>query len=72
MPNIDMVFRDTLRLMATAPGLYVTPSEDEVICSRFHVAANNLLSVLIHLVHRDMKVWGSDANESRPKKVADG
>ncbi|KAM0504724.1 hypothetical protein ACHAP8_002110 [Fusarium lateritium] len=71
MPYVNMVLRETLRLMPTAPGFYVTPEKDEVIGGQYSVAANEPLFCFLHLVHRDPKVWGPDAEEFKPERMAD-
>jgi cytochrome P450/NADPH-cytochrome P450 reductase len=71
MPYINMILRESLRLMPTAPGFYVTPEKDEIIGGQYSVAANEPLLCFLHLVHRDPKVWGSDAEEFRPERMAD-
>ncbi|RGP80297.1 putative bifunctional p-450:nadph-p450 reductase [Fusarium longipes] len=71
MPYINMIFRETLRLMPTAPGFYVTPKKDEIIGGQYAVSADEPLLCFLHLVHRDPKVWGSDAEEFKPERMAD-
>lgn len=71
MPYVNMILRETLRLMPTAPGFYVTPAKDEVIGGQYAVAAGEPLLIFLHLIHRDPKVWGPDAEEFRPERMSD-
>lgn len=71
MPRIDMIMRETLRLMPTAPGFYVTPFKDEVIGNQYPVSAGEPLFVFLHLIHRDPEIWGDNAEEFRPERMAD-
>ncbi|KAF0636536.1 hypothetical protein FPSE5266_08050 [Fusarium pseudograminearum] len=71
MPYVNMILRETLRLMPTAPGFHVTPYKDEIIGGQYAVPANEPLFCFLHLIHRDPKVWGADAEEFRPERMAD-
>ncbi|KAH7179891.1 cytochrome P450 [Fusarium flagelliforme] len=71
MPYITQVLRETLRLMPTAPGFSVTPKKDEIIGGKYAVAANQPLLLLLHLIHRDPQVWGPDAEDFKPERMAD-
>ncbi|RKK86564.1 Bifunctional cytochrome P450/NADPH--P450 reductase [Fusarium oxysporum] len=71
MPYINMIFRETLRLMPTAPGFYVTPFKDEVIGGQYNVSAGDPLLLFLHMIHRDPEVWGPDAEDFRPERMAD-
>ncbi|RBQ80378.1 hypothetical protein FVER14953_12598 [Fusarium verticillioides] len=71
MPYINMIFRETLRLMPTAPGFYVTPFKDEVIGGQYNVSAGDPLFLFLHMIHRDPEVWGPDAEVFRPERMAD-
>lgn len=69
LPYIDAILRESLRLMPTAPGFFVTPLKDEVIGGQFMVEKGHPLFILLHLVHRDPAVWGSDAEEFKPERM---
>ncbi|KAF5660874.1 putative bifunctional P-450:NADPH-P450 reductase [Fusarium heterosporum] len=71
LPYINMILRETLRLMPTAPGFSVTPFKDEVIGGKYHVEANQGLFCFLHLIHRDPEVWGPDADEFKPERMND-
>ncbi|KAF4344530.1 putative bifunctional P-450:NADPH-P450 reductase [Fusarium beomiforme] len=71
MPYINMIFRETLRLMPTAPGFYVTPFKDEVIGGQYNVSAGKPLFCFLHMIHRDPEVWGPDAEEFKPERMSD-
>ncbi|KAI8261191.1 Bifunctional cytochrome P450/NADPH--P450 reductase [Colletotrichum sp. SAR 10_77] len=69
LPFLDSVFRETLRLMPTAPGYYVTPFKDEIIGGQYLVKPGEALCVLLHTLHRDPAVWGADAEEFKPDRM---
>ncbi|KAL3296169.1 putative bifunctional P-450:NADPH-P450 reductase [Colletotrichum asianum] len=69
LPFLDSVFRETLRLMPTAPGYYVTPFKDEIIGGKYLVKPGEALCVLLHTLHRDPAVWGADAEEFKPDRM---
>ncbi|KAI8176457.1 Bifunctional cytochrome P450/NADPH--P450 reductase [Colletotrichum sp. SAR 10_75] len=69
LPFLDSVFRETLRLMPTAPGYYVTPFKDEIIGGQYLIKPGEALCVLLHTVHRDPAVWGTDAEEFKPDRM---
>ncbi|KAM0341685.1 hypothetical protein ACHAPU_009933 [Fusarium lateritium] len=71
MPYINMIIRETLRLMPTAPGFYVTPYKDDVIGGKYHIDANQGLFCFLHLIHRDPEVWGPDAEDFKPERMND-
>lgn len=56
---LDQIFRESLRLYPTAPGLAVTPLEPTTIGGPDGYAVNpgDTLFVLIGLMHRDPKIW---------------
>ncbi|KAJ0372119.1 hypothetical protein COL26b_009276 [Colletotrichum chrysophilum] len=57
LPFLDSVFRETLRLMPTAPGYYVTPFKDEIIGGQYLVKPGEAL------------FWGADAEEFKPDRI---
>ncbi|CAG7564439.1 unnamed protein product [Fusarium equiseti] len=71
MPYINQILRETLRLMPTAPGFYVTPEKDEIVGGKYAVPANEPLFLFLHLIHRDPAVWGPDAEDFKPERMAD-
>ncbi|KAJ4004770.1 hypothetical protein NW766_011504 [Fusarium irregulare] len=71
MPYINQILRETLRLMPTAPGFYVTPEKDEIIGGKYAVPAGEPLLIFLHLIHRDPAVWGPDAEDFKPERMAD-
>ncbi|KAF4924779.1 Bifunctional cytochrome P450/NADPH--P450 reductase [Colletotrichum viniferum] len=74
LPFLDSVFRETLRLMPTAPGYYVTPFKDEIIEGQYLVKPGEALCVLLHTLHRDPAVWGADVEgfeQDRMKNLND-
>ncbi|CAJ0554425.1 Ff.00g129380.m01.CDS01 [Fusarium sp. VM40] len=71
MPYINMIIRETLRLMPTAPGFYLTPSKDEIVGGQYSIPANEPVFCFLHQIHRDPAVWGPDAEVFRPERMAD-
>ncbi|KAI1851267.1 hypothetical protein JX266_003342 [Neoarthrinium moseri] len=69
IPYIDAVLRETLRLMPTAPGFYVTPFQNETIGGKYHVKPGESICVLLDPLHRDPKVWGLDADKFKPERM---
>ncbi|KAK1975552.1 LOW QUALITY PROTEIN: cytochrome P450 [Colletotrichum cereale] len=70
LPFLDSVFRETLRLMPTAPGYYVTPLKDEIVGGKYAVKPGEALCVLLHTLHRDPVVWGPDAEDFKPDRMS--
>ena len=56
---LDQIFRESLRLFPTAPGLAVTPFEPTTIGGEngYEVNPGDTLFVLIGLLHRDPEIW---------------
>jgi cytochrome P450/NADPH-cytochrome P450 reductase len=71
IPYISMILRETLRLMPTAPGFYLTPSKDETVGGKYNIAANEPVFCFLHQIHRDPQVWGPDADVFKPERMAD-
>ncbi|SPJ78607.1 probable bifunctional P-450:NADPH-P450 reductase [Fusarium torulosum] len=71
MPYISMILRETLRLMPTAPGFYVTSSKDETVGGQYDIPANEPVFCFLHQIHRDPQVWGPDAEDFKPERMAD-
>jgi cytochrome P450/NADPH-cytochrome P450 reductase len=71
LPYISMILRETLRLMPTAPGFYLTPSKDEIVGGKYNIAANEPVFCFLHQIHRDPEVWGPDADDFKPERMAD-
>ncbi|KAM6534361.1 hypothetical protein FALCPG4_004002 [Fusarium falciforme] len=69
LPYLDAVLRESLRLMPTAPGFFIKPRKDEVIGGKYAVKTTDPLFVLLHLVHRDPAIWGSDAEDFKPERM---
>ncbi|KZL71025.1 FUM6p [Colletotrichum tofieldiae] len=69
LPFLDSVFRETLRLMPTAPGYYVTPFKEEIIGGKYAVKPGEALCILLHTLHRDPAIWGSDADDFKPDRM---
>ncbi|HLI35785.1 MAG TPA: cytochrome P450 [Streptosporangiaceae bacterium] len=64
------VLAETLRLWPTAPGFTRTPQADTVIGGRYAIPKGTQLTVLTPMLHRDPAVWGPDAGEFSPGRMA--
>jgi cytochrome P450/NADPH-cytochrome P450 reductase len=64
---VERVLMETLRLWPTAPAFAVRPLAETVIGGRYRVTPDDILFVLLPILHRDPAVW--DAPEAfRPER----
>lgn len=71
MPYINAILRETLRLQPTVPGIIMAAHKDEVLGGKYRIPATVPLIPLFHLIHRDVAVYGEDAEEFRPERMLD-
>lgn len=69
---IDQVLRETLRLWPTAPAFALTPRAPTRLGGVLDVVPGDDLFVLIPTLHRDLSVWGNDADAFKPERFAPG
>jgi cytochrome P450 / NADPH-cytochrome P450 reductase len=67
---VRQVLDETLRLWPTAPAFTRGPFEDIVLGGRYAIPAHTPLTVLIPALHRDTSVWGPDAADFDPDRMA--
>ncbi|KAG2627595.1 hypothetical protein PVAP13_3KG128701 [Panicum virgatum] len=68
---VGMVLKETLRLYPSAVVVNRTATRD-VRLGKLDIPAGTQLEFPIIDVHRDMDVWGTDADEFNPSRFADG
>ncbi|WEJ08653.1 cytochrome P450 (plasmid) [Sinorhizobium sp. M103] len=54
---VERVLMETLRLWPTAPGFGVHPVENTTLAGRYRLTPNDILLILLPMLHRDPKVW---------------
>ncbi|KAI5891509.1 cytochrome P450 [Schizophyllum commune H4-8] len=70
---LTAILRETLRLQPPAFIRVVYSVEDTTIGGgRYAIPAGSGIALLIREAHRDPAVWGADAHEFRPERMADG
>lgn len=67
MPWIDLVVKEVVRLFPALPIIARTCTEDLNI-TRGVVPKGTVLSFLLHLINRDQKYWGANANDFYPER----
>lgn len=65
-----MVLQEALRLWPTAPAFARYPRQDTIIGRQYWLPERANLVVLLNELHRDVTVWGKDAEEFRPERFA--
>ncbi len=54
---VERVLMETLRLWPTAPGFAVHPVENTTLAGRYRLRPDDILLILLPVLHRDPKVW---------------
>ncbi|TCN14867.1 cytochrome P450 [Sinorhizobium americanum] len=54
---VEQALMETLRLWPTAPGFAVRPTEDAILAGRYRLTPNDILLILLPVLHRDPGVW---------------
>ncbi|PDT34716.1 MULTISPECIES: cytochrome P450 [Sinorhizobium] len=54
---VEQVLMETLRLWPTAPGFAVHPIENTTLAGRYRLTPDDILLILLPVLHRDSKVW---------------
>ncbi|MHA6796337.1 bifunctional cytochrome P450/NADPH--P450 reductase [Pseudonocardia bannensis] len=67
---VAQILDETLRLWPTAPGFNRAPLQDTVIGGRYAIGKGTPVTVLSLMLHRDPSVWGPDAEEFDPDRMA--
>lgn len=71
VPFITACLRETLRLNPTAVAFGVTPKEDEIIGGDYLVKKGTPIVNLLQAAHRDLSVYGEDADIFKPERMLD-
>ncbi|RDH27527.1 cytochrome P450 [Aspergillus welwitschiae] len=71
LPYISSVLRETLRLNATIPMFTVEAFEDTLLAGKYSVKAGEAIFNLLAKSHLDPEVYGDDAHEFQPERMAD-
>ncbi|QUH02694.1 cytochrome P450 [Saccharopolyspora erythraea] len=64
---LRQIVDETLRLWPTAPAFTRAPYQDAVIGGRYLIPAGTPVTVVTPMLHRDQRVWGTDAEEFHPE-----
>jgi cytochrome P450/NADPH-cytochrome P450 reductase len=70
LPYLEQVLKEALRLRPPAPTWGRRPLEDTVIGGKYFIERHKPLSVLVHVLHRDPRVWGEDPERFDPDRFA--
>ena len=71
LPYINAVLRETLRVNATIPVFTVEPLEDTLLGGKYPVKQGEVIINLLAKSQVDAAVFGDDALEFRPERMAD-
>ena len=69
---IAAILRETLRLHSPITDLKITPLEDTVVGGKYAVKKDESITIFLHKVHTDPKIYGDDALEWKPERMLDG
>ncbi|KAJ3999405.1 cytochrome P450 [Lentinula boryana] len=70
MQYLNAVIRETIRLQPTAAIRAIYPLEDTVIGGgKYFVMKNEPIALQIWDLHRDISIWGLDAEEFKPERM---
>lgn len=64
---ITQILKETLRLWPTAPAYSIYPYQDEIIGGKYKVKRHHTLTVLLPMLHRDLTIWGAEAEKFKPE-----
>ncbi|WP_282940215.1 bifunctional cytochrome P450/NADPH--P450 reductase [Paenibacillus sp. RC67] len=68
---IRMILNEALRLWPTAPAFSLFAKEDTLLAGKYPMKQGQSVSVLIPKLHRDVEVWGDNADEFVPERFED-
>ena len=71
IPYVTACLREALRLNPTASVFNLTPKKDEVIGGEYFVKKGTPIACLLQAAHRDLSVFGDDADSFRPERMLD-
>ena len=68
---VRMVLNEALRLWPTAPAFSVYAKENTTLDGMYEVEKGETFTLLIPELHRDVSVWGEDAESFKPERFED-
>lgn len=71
LPYLNAVLRESLRLSPTAATIALAANEDTIIGGKYKLKAGSPVIALFPMIHRDVDVYGEDAEEFRPERMLD-
>ncbi|KAF3037153.1 hypothetical protein E8E11_005303 [Didymella keratinophila] len=71
LPYLSAVLRESLRLSPTVPAIALAAKENTTLGGKYQIKANAPIVALFAAVHRDPRVYGSDADAFRPERMLD-
>ena len=71
IPYITACLRETLRLNPTASVFNLTPKKDEILGGEYFVKKGTSITCLLPAAHRDLSVFGEDADSFKPERMLD-
>jgi cytochrome P450 / NADPH-cytochrome P450 reductase len=67
---LNQILKETMRLWPPAPGFRVAPNEDVIVAAKYRIARDQPILILAPSLHRDVKVWGDNANLFDPENFS--
>ncbi|KAI0376191.1 cytochrome P450 [Hypomontagnella monticulosa] len=69
---IDACIKESLRVMPPINLFNRTATKDTTLAGKYFIKKGQLVTGLLKQFHRDPKIWGEDADEFRPDRMANG
>lgn len=63
---VTQILKESLRLWPTAPAYSKAPYEETTLGGTYHVSPDDVISILVPMLHRDQSIWGPDAEVFNP------
>lgn len=65
---IDRILKESLRLWPTAPAFAVHPHHETLLAGKYAVKPDDIILVLLPMLHRDPAIWGDDVEKFDPDR----